>query len=173
VSSGELLTRWTVRVALCFYAATLALRLASPPLRRAARAFWTAGCLAFLTHVAAAFAFFHGWSHAHAFRETARQTHELSGIDWGGGLYLNYFFTAAWAADAAYWWLAGLEAYDRRPRWVGITLHAFFAFMAFNGAVVFARGPTRRIAVAIVACLALLALVRLRRVCQRRDGRLS
>jgi hypothetical protein len=172
VSTGEWVTRWTVRIALLFYAATLALRLSTAAHRRAGRALWTLGCLTFLAHVLAAFAFYHGWSHAYAYRETARQTRELFSIDWGGGLYLNYLFTLAWMIDAAYWWRAGLDAYDRRPRWVAITLHAFFAFMAFNGAVVFARGATRWIAVAIIVTLALLALLRLRRVRQRRLGRL-
>lgn len=157
-----------MRVALACYAATLALRLAAPPRRRAARALWTAGCLAFLAHVAAAFAFFHGWSHAHAYRETARQTRELFRIDWGGGLFLNYLFTLVWAADAAYWWRAGPDAYDRRRRPLAIALHAFFAFMAFNGAVVFARGAARWAAVAAAALLILLALVRLSRVRQGR-----
>jgi hypothetical protein len=154
-----------------FYAATVALRLAAPSHRGEARALWTAGCLAFLAHVVAAFAFFHGWSHAHAYRETARQTRDSFSIDWGGGLYLNYLFTLAWALDAAYWWGAGPDAYDRRPRWIGVTLHAFFAFMAFNGAVVFAHGATRWVAVTIAALLALLALVRLRRVREGRNRR--
>jgi hypothetical protein len=171
--SGEALTRWTVRAALAFYALTVALRIAVPARRRMARALWTAGCLLFLAHVAAAFHFFHGWSHAHAYAETARQTREVSGMNWGGGLYFNYLFTLAWAADAAFWWWAGLDTYDRRPRWIGMTVHTFFFFMAYNGAIVFARGPMRWVAIAATAVLALLALVRLLRVGERRDGGLS
>jgi hypothetical protein len=171
--SGESLTRWTVRAALVLYALAVALRIAAPARRHTARAFWTAGCLLFLAHVAAAFHFFHGWSHAHAYAETARQTRELSGMNWGGGLYFNYLFTIAWAADAAYWWWGGLDAYDRRRRWIAMTLHTFFFFMAYNGAIVFARGPTRRVAIAATAALALLALVRLLRVGKRRDRRLG
>ena len=171
VPTGELLTRWTVRVALALYAVTAALRLSTPDRRQVARALWTAGCILFLAHVAAAFHFFHGWSHAHAFRDTARQTRELFGIDWGGGLYLNYLFTAVWTADVAYWWWAGLDAYDRRPRWIGVALHGFFVFMAFNGAVVFAAGPTRQVALAVTAALALLAAARLRRISEGRSRR--
>jgi hypothetical protein len=167
--TGEGLTRWTVRGALGLYAFTLALRLAGPSRRRGARALWTLGCLLFLAHVAAAFHFFHGWSHAHAYAETARQTRERFGVDWGGGLYFNYVFTLAWVADTAYWWAGGLEAYDRRPRWVGATLHGFFAFMALNGAVIFARGATRWVNFAAATALGLLALVRLLRVRQRRN----
>ena len=166
--TGELLTRWTVRLALGLYAMAVALRLTAPHRRHTARALWTAGCVLFLALVAAAFHFFHGWSHAHAYAETARQTRELFGIDWGGGLYFNYLFTLAWTADVAYWWLAGLEAYDGRPRWIGVALHAFFAFMAINGAIVFATGATRWLALAAAVALALLAFFRLRRVRQRR-----
>jgi len=87
--AGELLTRWTVRAALILYALTFALRLAAPKRRREARLLWTTVCVLFLAHVAAAFQFFHAWGHAHAYRETARQTRELFGLDWGGGLYFN------------------------------------------------------------------------------------
>jgi len=170
VWAGETLTRWTVRLALILYATTVALRLAAPQHRRAARATWTVGCALFLTHVAAAFHFAHGWSHAHAYTETARQTRDLFGLDWGGGLYFNYFLTLAWAADATYWWAAGLDAYERRPRWVEVTLHTFFAFMAINGAIVFASGATRWVAVAITVGLALIVLTRLVRLRERRGG---
>jgi hypothetical protein len=173
VAWGELLTRWTVRLALCLYAATVALRLAAPDRRRAARGLWTLGCALFLAHVACAFHSFHGWSHDHAYRETARQTREMFGVDWGGGLYFNYLFTLAWVTDAFYWWWAGLEAYDRRPRWVAGVLHLFFGFMAFNGAVVFGRGATRWVGAAVAAGLVLFALARLRRVREGRLGRLG
>src|SRR5689334_13509938 len=105
------------------YATTVVLRLAAPQHRRTARLTWTLGCALFLAHVAAAFGFFHGWSHAHAYAETARQTRDRFGLDWGGGLYFNYLFTVLWVADAAYWWTAGVDAYDRQPRWMSAALH--------------------------------------------------
>ena len=169
--TGESITRWTVRAALAFYALTTALRFTRPDKRSYARLLWTAGCLMFLAHVVAAFHVFHGWSHGRAYAETARQTRELFGLDWGGGLYFNYLFTLAWFADVIYWWWGGLDAYERRPRRVDAVLHAFFAFMAFNGAVVFARGATRWVALVATAALGLLVLVRFLRVCQRADGR--
>src|SRR5687767_9943408 len=109
VDWGEWLTRWTVRGALGLYVVTAVLRLADRE-RRAARVVWTVGCVLFLAHVACAFHFAHGWSHADAYRQTARQTRELFGLDWGGGLYLNYLFTLAWVVDAGYWWAGGLDA---------------------------------------------------------------
>ena len=161
VDWGEWLTRWTVRLALALYVVTAVLRLADRE-RRAARVAWTVGCVLFLAHVACAFHFVHGWSHDDAYRQTARQTRELFGLDWGGGLYLNYLFTLAWVVDAGYWWAGGLDAYDRRPWWVEAGIHLFFAFMAFNGAAVFATGPTRTVAIVATVALLVLALGRLR-----------
>jgi hypothetical protein len=160
---GEAVTRWTVRLALLLYAATLTLRLSRPSAGRTARLLWTVGCVLFLAHVAAAFHYFHGWSHARAHAETARQTGEMFGVYSGAGLYLNYLFTLSWAADVAWWWWGGAGRYDRRPRGVGLALHAFLLFMAFNGAVVFVRGPARWVAVAILAVLVLVAARRGRR----------
>jgi hypothetical protein len=153
---GEPFTRWTVRLALLLYAATLALRLSSPSRRQTARLLWTIGCVLFLAHVAAAFHYFHAWSHANAYRETARRTSELFGTDWGGGLYFNYLFTLAWAADVAWWWAKGPDAPERRPGWV-VTLHAFMFFMAFNATVVFERGATRWVAMVVTIVLVALA----------------
>lgn len=170
VSHGEFLTRWTVRLALLAYAAALALRLAAPARRGMARAVWTAGCLLFLAHVACAFQFYHAWSHARAYAETARQTREMTGWDWGGGLWLNYLFALAWVADVAYWWWGGLDAYQRKSAALSVALQAFLAFMAFNGAVVFAARPTRWVGLAISIVLLLLLLLRLRRFGERRAG---
>ena len=158
---GELLTRWTVRLALLAYVLTVALRLTArrqPGPQRLARAAWTFGCALFLVHVAAAFHVFHGWSHADAYRETARQTEELAGFRWGGGLYLNYVFTLVWVADAAWWWAAGLTAYAARPRWIDLALHGFFAFMAFNAVVVFESGAVRWFGVAATVLLVALSV---------------
>jgi hypothetical protein len=142
--SGEAFTVWSVRAATVVYAAALAFRLVAKSSggRRAARLLWTAGCAFYLAHVCGAFQYFHGWSHASAYAETARQTAALFGVEWGGGLYFNYVFTIAWLADVLWWW-RGSERYENRPRWISASLHAFFALMFFNGAVVFASGPSR------------------------------
>src|SRR5688500_13257829 len=162
--NGEAITRLTVQGALLLYAATLCLRLARPSSGRAARILWTAGCLLFLAHVAAAFHFFHGWSHAHAYQETARQTRDLVGVGSGAGLYLNYLFTAVWVGDAGWWWIAGLDRYRRRGRWVDVSLHAFMLFMGFNATAVFEQGALRWTAVGVGALLSALAIGRRRRI---------
>jgi hypothetical protein len=141
---GELLTRLTIWGAL-FAAAIGAWR----PSRWA----WTLGCAALLAHIACAFAFVHGWSHDDAYRETARQTAALTGLNWGGGVFFNYVFAAAWLADVFAWWLAPAVR-ARCPRWISLFWHGFFLFMVFNGAVVFISGPARGLGLAICITLA-------------------
>jgi len=145
--AGELLTRWTVRVAFVLYLAALAARLLKPSRWVTARVLWTAGAFAFLIHVACAFGFYHHWSHAEAFEATALRTAEVAGTAWGGGLYANYAFALVWIADASWWW-RGLEIYRRRSRWLDWTVQFFMAFMFFNATVVFGQGAIRWMAVA-------------------------
>jgi hypothetical protein len=139
---GELATRWTIRLALSLavLAVWSAATAASESRGRRTRALWTAACGCYLAHVACAFQFYHQWSHAAAYRRTALDTAALAGLDWGGGLYVNYLFTLLWTGDVAWWWLAE-DSYLRRPACLSWVWHASFAFIAFNGAVVFAKGP--------------------------------
>jgi hypothetical protein len=157
MNTGELLTRGAIWVALGFYlAGSITGRFARGrrELESRARWFWTLGCAAYVVHVICAFHFFHHWSHAAAYADTARQTAAVTGWNWGGGIYVNYAFTAAWLADVPCWW-RGLEVQRARPRWVGAAWEGFFFFMVFNGAVVFARGPARWFGAAL--CVAWLA----------------
>jgi hypothetical protein len=153
---GEELTRWTIRIALLLYAAaTLTGRCgrAAEPANRRARLLWTLGLMAYLAHIASAFHFTHHWSHAAAYRDTARQTAEIFGWHWGGGLYVNYAFTLLWPVDAACWWRSA-ECYRRRPGWMVLTLHGVFLFMIFNATVVFAAGAVRWLG--LLMCVALM-----------------
>jgi hypothetical protein len=155
---GEWSIRWTVRLALGLYALALAARLLAKPHRAwlgPARWAWSLGCALYLAHVICAFQFRHGWSHAAAYQETARRTEELFGLAWGGGLYLNYLFTVVWVGDVLWWWLAR-RSYETRPRWLETIVQAFLAFMALNGAIVFAAGPVRWVALAACAGLGVL-----------------
>lgn len=117
-----------------------------------ARVVWSAGALLYLGHVAAAFEFAYGWSHDAAYAHTAAQTAALVGLDWGGGIWANYFFTALWLAEAAWWWAAPVR-YRARPRGLEHAVRAAFLFMIVNGAVIFVTGWTRLMGVAIVAVL--------------------
>jgi hypothetical protein len=55
------------------------------------RGLWAAGALLMLVHSAAAFHFFYDGSHEVARVETARQTAALTGIEFSGGIYVNYW----------------------------------------------------------------------------------
>jgi hypothetical protein len=156
-------TLWTIRAACLFYAIALAAWILSR--HPAARVFWTLGLVCYLGHVAAAFSTHYGWSHQAAYESTARQTADLFRIRWGGGLYFNYAFTGIWAGDVLWIWLNPAN-YRARPRWIGIAIHSFMAFMVFNGAVVFASGWTRWFGFAAITLLAILWI-------QRRRGRLT
>jgi hypothetical protein len=153
MDTGEIAVRATVWLAVACYAAGPLGRI-SPA--AAWRVLWSLGCVAFLAHVIAAFHVHYAWSHAVALRETARQTAELIGRAVGSGLYLNYLFAALWCADAGWWWLAP-ASHRSRPLACHVALHAFFLFILFNGAVVFATGAVRWLgAVATVAGVAAL-----------------
>lgn len=154
METGELLTRWTVRIAMALYVASLATRNFST---RWSRLAWTAGCVLYLFHVACAFEYYHHWSHAEAYVSTARQTAEVVGLDWGGGLYFNYAFTLIWLADACWWWAAE-ESYQARPRWIDWTVHGFLGFIAFNATVVFATGFSRWMGIASCVLLVFVAI---------------
>ena len=145
---GEAALVWTVRGALALFTAGLALSSS-----RAGARCWAAGAAAMATHVAVAFHVRHGWSHAAAAAATAADTDRLVGLNWGGGVWANHLFLAVWAADAAVRLLAP-SRYANRPRWLAVGTVGFLGFVAVNGAVVFADGPTRW---AGVACCGLLA----------------
>ena len=172
MTRGELLTRITIWIAIGGYALSVAINLLWSESRMRKRVFllrkrdfliwrtrarwaWTIGCAALLAHTICALHFYHAWSQASAYRETARQTAEVTGLDWGGGLIINYAFLAAWIADV-FWWWRGLEAYRRRHRLITAFLQGLFIFMVFNATVVFKTGFVRYSGAGI--CLLLLAL---------------
>ena len=158
MAPGELLTRAAVWLALFAYAigvGTMVFARGRICWLADARRAWTVGCLFFLAHVGCAFGFYHGWSHASAYRETARQTGAVTGFRWGGGLFINYLFAVAWSADVLWWWLAS-GSFARRSRWLARIWHGFAFFMVFNGTVVFGSGPVRWLGALICAALAAL-----------------
>jgi hypothetical protein len=154
-STGEFSTRLCIWLALVAYAIGAGLLLKSAERNRAwlmARWCWTVGCLFFLGHVLCAFRFFHHWSPAEAYRETARQTAQLTGWNWGGGIYFNYAVAAGWTLDVLWWWL-GSASFARRPNWIAALWHGFLFFMVFNGTIVFGHGPVRLLGILICTLL--------------------
>ena len=136
------LIRATIVMATICYAAAEWLRLRRPAAWRVSRGLWTIGALSIIVHAAAAFHYRYGWSHTYAIHATAEDTAAVTGIEWGGGLYINYAFVALWTVDAAWWWL-GAASYAARRRALSVAVSAVFLFMFLNGVVVFAHGPMR------------------------------
>lgn len=124
------------------------------------RTLWTVGALLAVTHSAAAFAVFHGWSHHAAVVATARQTSALIGVAWGGGIFFNDACLAIWLSDAIWWW-ASPRTYEARSRAVAATVHGFLFFMFVNGAIIFADGWMRLLGILAVGIVGTTWLTRL------------
>jgi hypothetical protein len=125
----------------------------------ASRAAWTLGAVLASVHAAVAFAVFYGGSHEVARVETMRQTEALTGVRFGGGIYVNYAFLAIWIGDAAWWW-ASPGWRSMRPRAVDAAIRGFIFFIMVNGAVVFADGLARVLGGVAVAAVAVAWLRR-------------
>lgn len=161
MSSEEFLTRATIWISILAY--TIGCIVFATARRQSdgdwwARLAWTTGCAALVAHFICAFQFYHAWSHASAYRETARQTAQVFAINWGGGLFINYAVALLWITDVAWWWLAGLDSYRRRPWILVLMWHSFLIFIIFNATVVFKAGWTRWVGLLVCTsvCLCLL-----------------
>ncbi len=160
---GEFLTRLTIWLALSGAALGAVLQFAfraSPKRQAWARWAWTMGGVGLLTHVVCAYHFYHDWSQDSVYRETARQTAEVFGLNWGGGIYVNYAFIAAWLVEVIWWW-RGLAVYERRPRAWALAWQGFFLFMVFNATVVFKTGMLRWLGFAMCLGMAVLWWVKI------------
>ena len=155
MSRGEFLTRSTIWISIVAY--TIGCVVFASSQRSAGdgrvRLAWTVGCVALLVHFVFAFHFYHAWSHTAAYVDTARQTAEVIGSNWGGGLFINYAVAMLWMADVAWWWFAGLTAYRRRAWWITLSWHSLWIFIIFNATVVFKDGLTRWLG--LLVCLTL------------------
>jgi prepilin signal peptidase PulO-like enzyme (type II secretory pathway) len=146
-----LTTAW---VAFALWAGAVGLMLQAKPGEWAAGAVrfrvtqwtWALGCAMFLIHVAVAFHFAHRWQHANAFQ------HVQNTSDFGPGIFVSYFFTLLWTADAI-WMTTRPTSYVARPRWLGWAVHGFMAFITFNGTAVFGHGLMQWVSVGVFAVL--------------------
>ena len=157
---GEFLTRGTIWVSIAGYAIGSVIYAMAYASRRSAvwisasRVIWTIACASLIAHFISAFQFYHGWSHAAAYADTARQTREAFGLNWGGGVFINYALLIGWMLDIAWWWRGGLDSYRKRPLPVVVAWHGFLIFIIFNATVVFGDGIVRWVGLGI--CLVLI-----------------
>ena len=114
-------------------------------------AYWVGAVLA-LAHTLAAFRWHYDWSHTQAVTATAKQTTEVFGLNWGGGVWVNYAFLVAWLVDAG--WRTG-----RPRRYVAVStgtwvLRGFYFIIIANGAITFVAWPMNLVGAGLVAVLA-------------------
>jgi len=157
METGEFLTRATIWTTIAGYTVGSILFALSRGRSRwdsATRITWTIAVVSLIAHFICAYQFYHHWSQRSAYLDTARQTEEVVGLNWGGGLFINYAFLLIWIVDIAWWWLRGLSSYRSRP-WPLIALwHGFIIFILFNATIVFKDGMVRW--VGLVICLVLV-----------------
>lgn len=82
-------------------------------------------------HVLLAFHIRHHWKLSEAEQHTARVTAQVTGIHWGGGLYINFAFLGWWGGEVVLRWF--------RPNRSSRVFQAAALFMVFNATAVF--GP--------------------------------
>ena len=153
------LVRGTMIAATVAWAAGEALMRQPSASDRLARAIWTLGIALALVHVVLAFQLVYAWDHEAAVVATAQQTADRFGQGWRGGIYVNYLFLAIWLADVCWWWVAPASRASRPPKFEAARF-ALFAFMFFNGAVVFASGIGRVIGIVSLSVALLAPLAR-------------
>ncbi len=143
MSKSDLLIRVFVWLALLGYLPGAAFAFAHRNRwEKALRWVWTLSGLCLLLHIALALHFVHHWNQASVYVETARQTAEVFGVNWGGGMFVNYALLTLWMIDLVWWW-AWPQSYCRRPRWLTVSWQAFLLFIFFNATVVFVNGTLR------------------------------
>lgn len=114
---------------------------------------WTAGALLLALHILVALGVRHGWSHGSAVLAVREQTRAFYGLDWGGGVWVNYLFVTVWLVESA-WWFAAPRDYLTRSTAVIVLTRAFYILVLVNAAVVFAA-PSRRPAGAVLTMVLL------------------
>jgi hypothetical protein len=124
------------------------------------RALWTMAALLTIVHSVAAFLVFYDGSHVVAQEQTTRQAAALTGVEFAGGIYINYLLLVVWAGDVVWSWLAP-TSYASRPMWLHWSVHGFIFFIVFNGAVIFADGLARVVGIVSVTLAAFFASWRL------------
>jgi hypothetical protein len=160
------LTAWTVRLAIGCYAVRawhdwrLRKSVTTSQRERAIVLWvWTLGCVLYLVHVYCAFAFFHDFSHSNAYQHTAEQTAGVTGLHWGGGIFVNYLFTLFWIGDVVYCWMGQQKKVRGKPIYLWV-LHTIFVFMIVNATVVFGPPFWTWVAIAVICFVLILVLYR-------------
>lgn len=145
MTTGDLLTAWTIRLSMLLLFLVMVLRSHCQSGQRIdgwLKHVWTTGFLLSVLHLLSAFHFTHDWSHRAAYLETARETRQKLGFAFGAGIYFNYFFMIIWGSDVCWTW-CGPQSAKRPISWAIRCGRIYLLFIAFNGVVVFKSGWLR------------------------------
>ena len=159
---NELLLRWTIRITLALYGLLLARQIMGWRAgERLARWCWTLGFAALVGHFLTAYGQM-GWSHAAVVAHTARETEQVLGWRFSGGVWGNYLFALLWGLETVRQW-------TRRGRLTGTSrwifcLYGYLLVVVVNGAIVFAMGPIRVVASSVCLLIAGVAVWRWKQV---------
>jgi hypothetical protein len=144
VLTGDLLTRATIWLAMLSW--TGGIVSGAGGRARFSRGLWTVGLLIYAFHICFAYSEFHQWSHFVAWESTARDTLEMTGMDSGVGLLVNYAFALVLAIDVFRQWQKGRR---KGAGWIdGLVI-----FMIVNGAIIFGSGPVRWFGAGLIAVI--------------------
>ncbi len=150
---------WSIRLSMLLFVATLLAWLIArqqPRIQVIVSAMWTLSFLLFLAHVMSSFHFVHQWSHRNAYLATAKETHELMGVEFGGGVYFNYVFLVAWAVHVGCTWFPAAANHPVTRTLLQLCL-LYMLFIAFNGVIVFKAGWLRAAGIAATVVLLVVA----------------
>ena len=110
------------------------------------------GAVILIAHMVIAMGVAHNWSHQSSVDATARQTYAVYGLNWGGGVFMNYVFAALWLIEAIRWQIRSATPTPRRAAIVW-SIRIFYLVMILNAAVIFTPAPRRYAGAAMVLYL--------------------
>jgi hypothetical protein len=114
------------------------------------------------THILLAFGTVHEWSLDAAYLHTAARTAEMTGWNWGGGLYVNFAVAALWLIDVGLLWRCRARGAMPARFWT-CGVQAVLGFVVLNATVVFGPPGWWWVAVAfVVALIAVMIRVKVR-----------
>jgi hypothetical protein len=158
---GEWLTKVSIWLVIACYGIVVATASqAHKKTFRLRRLAWALGGLAFAVHVVLAFSVFYQWDWAVAWRLTADQAEEFSGVRAGWGLWMNFAFGLAWILLG--WREKRSKGGGAGCSWIDRILHGFVFFMVVMGGIVFAPWPARWFTSIVLVCAIVCGLVDLR-----------
>jgi len=145
----QLISKIAIWAAMFGWVAAMASWYVFPQNKRIANGWWLLALVVFAIHIATAFHGFYEWSFRIALDETARLTEDVTGWRSSIGMWVNFAFFAALAADFSMRIFREGGVCKTQNRVVEVLV----IFMIVNGAIIFADGPVRRFGISLLVGL--------------------